>query len=159
MTCNLSVNRFGLDELEERGFGFELGSISTLHSESTGHRTEGGRQRTARCIFEELPGLEDRLFADDARSVDLLRMTGSVHDRPVSVHQLDGRIAYIRNPDRVEKKPVAGWRVAVFRRKTRTDLDANACGFGFGARLREVSFGHAPDISRQVLFDGSPLRR
>jgi hypothetical protein len=42
----------------------------------------------------------------------------------------------------------------VFRRKTRTDFDADACGFGFGTRLKEVAFGHAPDASRPTLLDG-----
>ncbi len=153
------VNRLGLYQLEEGGFGFELGTISPLHLESTGHRTEGRRQRAARRVFKGLSRLENRLFADDARTVDLLRMTRAVHDRPMPVQQLDGRVTDIRDSNRIEKKPTTSGRIAVFRREARTDLDADTRGFGFGARLEEVGFGHPLDISSPGRFGGSALRR
>ena len=159
MTRRQSVNRSGLDELKEGSLGFELGSIGALHFERAGHRTKGRRQRAARSVFEGLAWLEDRLFADDARSVDLLGTARAVHDRPMSVEQLDGRIAHIRDPNRVQEEPATGGRVAVFRRKTRTDLNADARGFGFGGRFEEIAFGHVSDSSRQARFDWRALPR
>lgn len=155
----LSVNRSGLDELEEGGFGFELGSIRALHFESACHRPKGRWQWAARSIFERLSWLEDRLLANDPGPVDLLGMARAVHDRPMPVQQLNGRIAYIRNANRVEEEPAAGGRAAVLRRITRTDLDPNAPGFGFGTRLEEIAFGHARDASRQGPFDGKASRQ
>ena len=159
MTRSLLVNRSGLDELKERGLGFEPGSIGALHFESARHRTEGCRQRTARSVFEGLSWLEDRLLADDPRSMDLLRMTRAVHDGPMSVEQLDGRIPYIRYPNRVQEEPVTGGRVAVFGRKACTDLNADTPGFGFGGRFEEIAFGHTPDASRHGPSDWRTLRR
>jgi len=155
----MSVNRSGLDELEEGGFGFKLGSIRALHLESARHRAEGCWQWTARSIFERLPWLEDRLLSNDPRPVDLFGMARAVHDRPMPVKQLNGRIAYIRDANRVEEEPATGRRAAVFRRITRTDLDPDARGFGFGTRLEEVAFGHVWDASRRGPFDGKTSRQ
>lgn len=159
MICGLLVDRPGLNEFKKGGFGFELRPVGTLHLEGPRHRTKGGRERAARCVLEGFPGLEDWLFADDAGSVDLLGMTGSVHDRPMSVQQLNGRIAYIRNSDRIQKEPAAGGRIAVFRRETCADLDTNACSFRLGTRLEGFAFGHELDTSRRVRSSGSSHRQ
>ena len=159
MTRRQSVNRSGLDELKEGGLSVELGSICALHLELAGHRTKGRRQRAARSVFEGLSWLEHRLFADHPGPVDLLGMARTVHDRPMSIEQLDGRIAYIRNPNRVQEKPATGGRAAVFRRKTRADLYTDSRGFGFGSCFEEIAFRHVLDASRQARFDWRALRR
>ena len=155
MNCSLLVNRSRLDELKEAGLGFELGPIGALHLESPGHGTEGCRKRTTRGVFETLSRLESRLFADDARSVNFLGMARTVYDRPMSIQELNRRIAHIRNSNRVQKKPAAGGRVAVLRREASTDLDADACGFGLGICFEEIDVGHEANISRRGWFDGN----
>ena len=87
------MDRAGADQLEERDLGLELRAVAAQHLEGSGHRAEGGRQGTARGVFEALARLEHGLLADDAGAVDLLGMTGAVDDRPVAIDELDRRIA------------------------------------------------------------------
>ena len=153
------MNRAGLDELEECGFRFESGSVSALHFEATGHRTEGGRKRAARGVLERLSGLEDWLLADHSGPVNFFGMTRAVDDRPMPVQQLDGDVAFVRDLNRVEKKPTTARWAAVFRRITCAHANAYAGCFGFGGRFEEIAFGHGPDSSRHQPIDRVAIGR
>lgn len=147
MICGRLMDRFGLDQLEEGGLGFEQGSVRALHLEIPGHRAKGRRQRTARSVFEALTGLENRLLSNDSRSVDLFRMACAIDDRPMSIQQLDRRISDVGNLNRVKEKPATHRWVAVLRRITRTDSDSDACSLGFGTGCEGIFFGHALELS------------
>lgn len=147
------VNRAWLDQLKESDLSFELCSIGTLHVEAPGHRSEGCRQRTARSVFKGLARLEDGLFTDDARSVNLLGMARAVDDRPMSIQQLDSRVSDIHNSNRVQEEPATAWGITVFRRIACADLNADARSFGFGGSFKEIGFGHVWNSSSSERLD------
>lgn len=144
------MNRSGLNQLEEADFRFESPAVLSLHLEGTGHRSEGRWQGASGGVFEALPGLQCRLFADDSGAMHFFGMAGSVHDGPMPVDQLDGSLAFVRNADGVKEEPAAARRVAVLRRKASADLHADALGFGFGIRFKEIVIRHGADPSRQA---------
>lgn len=144
------MDRAGLDQLKERNFRIELGSIAPLHLEDPSHGAEGRGQRTSRRVLEARIGLERRLFSDDAGAMDFLGVAGAVDDRPMSIEELNGRFADVRDSDRVEKEPSTGRWTAVFRRKSSANVDANARGQGIGRGFEEVVICHGPDSSRNA---------
>ena len=87
------------------------------------------------------------LFADDAGAVDFFRVAGRVDDRPMAVQELNGRFAFIRDPDRVEEEPSTSGRVAMCLGKVRRHRHANAVGQSFGSGLEKVGFAHAMHTS------------
>ena len=143
------MDRSGLYQLEEGDLRFESPAVLSLHLESAGHGPEGRRQGATRCVFEALSGLERRLLADHTGAMHFFGMARSIDNRPMSIDQLDGGFALIRDADCVEEEPAAARRVAVLRRKASTDLHADALGFGFGIRFKEIVIRHSEDSSRQ----------
>ena len=144
-----SMDRAGLDQLEEPHFRLELRPVGALHVEGSGHRPKRCRKRASRRVFKGLPGFEGGLLPYHARSVDFFGMARPVDDRPVAVQELDDRVALIRDPNRVEKEPAARRRAAVFVGVARPNADADAASFGFGGRFEWVGVTHAADSSRR----------
>ena len=144
-----------LDQLKEGDLGLELCSIRALHVERASHRAERRGEWTARGVLKCLSGFESRLFADDARSMDLFAMPGSIDDCPVSIQQLDRHLALVGDPDRIKKEPAAGRWGAVLGRITCSNKNANARSFSFRRCFEEVCFTHVPDVSRRGRLDRS----
>ena len=147
------VNRSRLDELKKRGLRFELCSVGALHVEASSHRAKGRWQRTARGVFEGLAWLERWLFADDTGTMDFFGVASAVDDRPMSIEELDGRLALIGNVDRIEKEPATRLRIAVLRRIVGANSDADAGGCRFGRGFEKIAFRHGQDSSRHLFHD------
>jgi len=161
MSCRRNqrlVDRAGADQLEERDLGFEPGPVPAHHLEGPGHRAEGRRQGTARSVLEALTRLEHGLLADDAGTVDLLDVTRAVDDRPVAVDELDSRIGFVGDRNRVEEEPATGRRAAVLGRIACADLDADAAGHRLRARFEEVEIAHIKNSSSESLGTERGLR-
>lgn len=149
-TCWL-VNRSRLDQLEECSLDLEMRAIDPLQFKTARHRPEGRGQRTARGVFKGLTRLESGLFPNDARPVNFFGVSGSIDDRPMPIEKLDGRFSFVRNLNRIEKKPATGGGMAVLWRITSSNTNANAGGFGFGGGFKKIAFGHGRDFSRPVM--------
>lgn len=136
------MDRARLDQLEECGLRFEVSSVGALHIEASCHRAKWGRQRAARGVFEGLAGSEGRLLSDDARAVNLFGMTGTVDDRPMAIEQLDGRVTFVGDANRIEEEPSACLGVAVFGRILCANPNAYASGFSFRRCFGKIALGH-----------------
>lgn len=143
------MNRARLYQLEQRDFGLEAGSVSTLHLEGSRHRAKWRRKRAARGVFKALAGLECGLFADHARAMNFFGMSRPVDDRPVAVDQLDGCFPLVRDTNGVQEKPPTRGGIAVFGGELCANLDADALGFGFGLRFKKIFVRHGADVSSQ----------
>ena len=153
------MNRARLHQLEKSHFGFEFRPVGTLHVKNAGHRSEGRREGTAGCVFEGLTRLEDWLLSDDSGTVDLFGMPRAIDDRPMSIQQLNGRVANIRDSNRIQEKPSTGGRVAVLGRMARVNLNTDTGSFRLGRRFEEICIGHIDDASRRAPVDGRARRR
>jgi len=144
------VNRSRLDQLKEARLRFKVCSVGALHVETPGHRSEGRWEWASRGVFEGLARGQRRLFADHAWTMNFFCVAGAVDDRPMTIEELDGRVALVRNMDRVEEEPATRRGVAVLRRIVRSNSNADACGFRLGRCFKEIAFGHGRDSSRHV---------
>src|ERR1019366_1210583 len=72
------------------------------------------------------------LFANDARTLDLFHFSHPVGDNPMAAHKLHFVMAFVRNVDGVEKKPLTLLWTRAARVILRLDSysDASCCGFG-----------------------------
>jgi hypothetical protein len=158
LSRNLLVNGSGLDELEERGLGFELCPVGALHLEASGHRAKGRRQRAARGVFEGLAWRQSRLLADDAGTMNFFGMPGAIDDGPMAIEELDGRLALIGNLDRVEKEPATRLWIAVLGRILGANSNADTGRLGLGRCFKEIAFGHGRNSSRHIFCNRRSLR-
>lgn len=148
------MNRSGLHQLEETDFGFEFGPVGALHFEAASHGTEGRRERTAGGVFKSLAGFEHGLFSDDAGAVDLFRMPRRVDDRPMTIQELDGCLAFVSDSNRVEEEPTTRGGGAVFFGIAGANDDSHVLGEGFRAGFEGVVVIHGSNLSSRA-SDGS----
>ncbi|CAP54722.1 hypothetical protein GDI0779 [Gluconacetobacter diazotrophicus PA1 5] len=71
------------------------------HVELPAHEAGGRLQRRAGCVFEGLAGLQHRLFADHAVTMDMFHPAGGVGDFPCAAQQLDRVAAVVLDPDAI----------------------------------------------------------
>src|SRR5690242_14206494 len=104
--------RIGRVERERGDFDIEMLAFLRHHPVAAGHETRRRRKRNSAGVFEGFTRLEDRLFSDDARTLDLLQASLRVGNAPMAGLELDRLRAEIGYVDRVgpEKISVAGRR-------------------------------------------------
>ena len=83
--------------------------------------------------WNDSPGAQHRLLADDARAFDFLDVAGRVGDDPVAAEELHRLVAFVGDAHGVVEEPLALKRLRVLRRVLRLDLDAHVVGDGFRA--------------------------
>ena len=83
------MHRIRLAERERRDLGVEPFAALRDHLVSALHHAERRRERAARRVFERLPGLQRRLFTDNARAPDFFDVARTVGDDPVPGQQLN----------------------------------------------------------------------
>ena len=101
------MNGDRLRQLKETDFGLESRSIFPLHSIAPRHAAKGRRQWAARGVFKSSAGLDQRLLSNNAWALDLFGMTGSVHDVPMAIGELNRLTAFIGDSYRIQEKPMA----------------------------------------------------
>ena len=95
-----------LAQRERRNLRVEAGAGLRDHLIRPLHDAEGRTERTPGRVLEGISRRQRRLFADDARATNFLDLTGAVGDDPMPANQLHGDIAFVGNPDGVEKEPL-----------------------------------------------------
>ena len=89
--------------------------------------------------WNDSPGREHRLLADDARAFDFLGVAGRVGDDPVAAEELHRLLAFVGDAHGVVEEPLVLKRLRVFRRVLRLDFDPDVVGDGLGASTRAAA--------------------
>jgi hypothetical protein len=124
----------GFREREGRDLDIELLVILVGHLVGAVHGPERSCEGTARRVLKISARRQNGLIANDTGALDFFHFSHAVGDDPMAADELDRVAAFVRDADRVEKKPQILIRSGAARVILRMDADADVFGCGFGGR-------------------------
>src|SRR5258708_3650999 len=119
------------------------------HGVAPMHRSHGGAKRTETGVFEGSSRRQDRLFADDTRSLNTLLVRIRVGDDPFPAEELGGLVPHVGHADAIREEEVALLRLAPLLDVLAHDFNADSAGGGVGHSDASLSRSGKPETRNQ----------